>query len=149
MRQTVLGEPLAAFEKKLNRQILRCSLAVVGLLCANVVACLLHTDANHRFLLAFNILTDIIVGSLVLYRVETHIRVNKSLLRLAKRTPRTLTATVEGIAEKTCRIPGLDCLAVHTDRRVLYLPETDGVCLEQDKSYTFQIVDNVILEVES
>ena len=149
MKQTVLGEPLVAFEAKLKREVAYCSLAVVGLLCANIVGCCLRTDENHVFLLLFNILTDIICGSAVLYWVENSVCVKRSLLRLAKRTPRMMTAMVQEISERNHRVPGLDCALIHTDQRTLYLPRTNTIHLEVYQTYTFSVVDNVIVEVTS
>ena len=147
MRQSVLGEPLATFEGKLKREVAYCIFAVLGLLCANGAACYFRTDENHTFMLLFNIITDIVCGSIVIYRLDTRILVKRSLLRLAKRTPRNLTATVQEISEKHHRVPGLDCVLVYTDHRVLYLPCTDTIRLEAHQTYDFQVVDNVIVEV--
>ena len=123
-----------------------CSIAVVVLLCLNIGLCFLRTDENHSFLLALNILTDTVCGGAVLYRAENSIRTKRNLLRLMDRTQRSVTAVVEEISTKTYHIPGLSCVLVHTGERVFYLPQAGAIQLEKGTEYTFQVVDNVIVE---
>ena len=149
MKQTLLGEPIASYEKKLKREVGYCYFALVALLVVNIGACFLRTDENHAFLLMFNILSDILVGGALIYRADTQLRLKKSLLRLARRTPRSFSATVHQILETTHRIPGVSCVLVRADERMLYLPQTDTIKLFQGQTYTFGVVDNVIVEVES
>lgn len=149
MKQTLLGEPINFFEGKLKRETIFCSIAAVGVLCVNIAACCLRTDTNHYLMLSFNILTDIICGSLLLYRVDTSILIKRQLLRLSKREQRKITAVVEDVLPESHRVPGLNCALVRTGERVLYLPKTDTIRLEKNVEYTFGVVDNVIVEVTS
>lgn len=147
MKQSILDMPLSDFEATLKRNVLYCSLAVVALLCVNVGVCFLWTEKRHTFLLLFNILSDILCAGAVIYRAETYISPRKSLLRLMKKPARTYTAEVWEVSENTHRIPGLDCNVIRTEQRVFYLPRTEMIRLETGKTYTFRVVDNVILEV--
>lgn len=147
MKQTVLGEPLDTFEKKLKWQSRGRIFAVAALLCLNIWVCSLRTDENHRWLLLLNIISDILVGGWLLYYTDTRIRLMRTLVDLVIRPKRTFQAQVLKISTKTRRIPGLTCVPVQTDKRTVYLPLTDTIHLKENESYTFCTVDNVIVEV--
>ena len=148
MRQILLGESVEQFKRKLKREIVCWVLGGILVVGLNLLLCLLRTDNNHAILLIANILSDIIYGCILLYRIESSILLRKRMLKMWNRSRRTFSAVIKEISNNTHRVPGMDCAEVLAGERVLYLPQTDTIKLEVGIGYTFGLVDNVIVEAE-
>ena len=71
------------------------------------------------------------------------------MLKMWKRPHRTYLAVVEKISKDTHRVPGMDCMEIMAGERKIFLPQIGTIQLKEGKTYTFGLVDNVIVEAET
>lgn len=145
MKQSVLGQPVHIYRKKLHRRIGLCVSAAVFTLGLNILLTALRTDTNHAFMLTANIVADILCGFFLLYDTQLHIRPQIRLYRLFTRQREQLTGTVTHISPQVQRYMDLDCYAVTVDERKVFLPA--GTLELKLQTYTLFLVSNVIVEV--
>lgn len=147
MKQTILMDNPAVFEKTLRRRIQLSFFVALLTLCLNVVLTLLRTDANHTFMLIANIALDILCGLFLLPLITLRILPQKKLLNLTRQEKECLQATVSEISGHIQRYMDMDCLTVTTENRTLFLP-VNTLTLQKGTVYRFCLVQNIIVEAE-
>ena len=147
MKQTVLGQPLCAYKKALDRKIFLCAaLAVLDLL-IHIVLTAMRTEHTHTALLAANIACDTVCGFLLVYQIFRHILPCRRLYALCNREKQSLEGTVTGISALPVRYMDMDCYEVTAAGRRLFLP-AHTIGLQEEAHYRLSVVSNIILEAE-
>lgn len=147
MKQTVLKQPAQALSKKLSLCAALCVFAAAATLGCNILLALTFTENTRTAYLLANILSDAIVGSLLLLVFCAYFQPNRKLLLLARQTGNSYTAAVESVSPTPLRYLGVDCLEVLAEGRRLFLP-CDTIRLETGVRYRFHLASNVIMEAE-
>lgn len=147
MKQTVLNQPAQTLSKKLTLCAVLCIFAAAATLGCNLLLALTFTENTRTAYLLVNILSDAIVGSLILLAFCAYIQPNRKFLLLARQAGNSYTAVVENISEAPLRYLGVDCLEVLAEGRRLFLP-CNTILLETGVRYRFHTASNVIMEAE-
>ncbi len=147
MKQTVLNQPAQTLSKKLSLCAALCILAAAATLCCNILLALTFTENTRTAYLLVNVLSDVIVGSLILFIICTYLQPRRKHLLLARQAGSSYTAVVESISRTPLRYLGVDCLEVLAEGRRLFLP-CNTILLETGVRYRFQTASNVIMEAE-
>ncbi len=150
MEQNILGTDPQTFEKriKLSRWIcMAVSMTAVGL---NVLLCCLRNDDNHELLLTLNIAVDILCVWFLMLYAGVFLSERRRQLKLYKGRWQCLQGCVTEITEETQRNQGFDCRRITVDageQRALLLCDNGNIQLQCGKSYVFNAVSNIIVEV--
>lgn len=146
MKQSVLGQSVRSYKKKLTVHIGLCIAGLVLTVGLNILFTALRTDRNHTLMLVLNIAADVLCGFLLLYACQMHILPALRLYRLFCRNREQLTGRVTGISQTTQRYMDMDCYTVTVNNRRIFLPV--GTLSVQPEEYTFFLVSNIIVEAE-
>lgn len=116
-------------------------------LALNVILCCAYVAELHYLLLISNVVIDVICSWVIIFRTNEKLLPLKRLIQLQSGKKRSFSATVTDVSNDTHRIPGLDCFMVAANGRRLFMPVKGCIRVTIGKSYEFDLVDNVIVEV--
>lgn len=147
MKQTILNEPPAKAQRKLRCGIVLCCAAAVLTLGLNIFLALCFTAETYLPFLLLNIAADVLCGFGIVFFADTCLHPRRICLRLSRQNGTAISCRVEAVSETTVRYLDMDCHAVTTDSRKLFLP-CGTLRLEAGRCYALRTVTNVITEAE-
>ena len=146
MKQTMLGEDRAAYEKNLRRNILLCAFVFCVIVLIHVVCTYFRTEQNHTYMLIANIAADILGGSFLIARLTVCVFPGQKLLRLYDLATGQTAGQVVEIGSTVTHYIGVDCYEVSLEDRRLFLP-AGTMALTVGRRYRFRLKGNLIVEV--
>lgn len=144
MKESILGQSVPVYKKRLFGRIYLSIAAAVITLCLNVLFTALRTDSNHTLMLFLNIAADALCGGFLLFEMDMHILPAMRLYRLMLRNKETLSGELTGISTKPRRYMNIDCYEVTVGNRKFFLPA--GTMQLREGPCTLLLVSNIIVE---
>lgn len=147
MKQTFLPEPRLVLQRQKKICIICCIAAVVLAAGLNILLTALHTRQTHTPMMILNIAVDLIALWFVTWAVTAVIIPLHRLLRLDEQKAKTLSGTVEEVAQNTERYLGYDCRIATVSGQKVFVIENGTISLQRGETVTLQTVSGVVREV--